>query len=547
MISNIAASIRKRLRNKAKPDGTDFHQILVRYACERFLYRLGKSEERCILKGATLLSLWMEEPHRTTRDIDLLPIGENDEEAVRRVMTRICTVPCTEDGLLFDLKTLQVSSIRYDQRYGGQQASLIALLGRAEIPVRVDFGFGDVVTPGPEEAQLPTLIDGVPAPLLYAYPQVTAIAEKFESMVQLGSRNSRMKDFYDIWALSENFDFDGIELQQAVARCFERRATRLPAETPEPLATAFYSNPEQKKLWLDYGRRDELLRAPPDDFQEIGSSVQSFLGPVYASILADEMFDLHWPAAGPWQTQYKPYPLYKPSGVEWLGEIPTHWEVRRLKYLATVNDETLPENTAPNMEITYVDIGNVDSVKGITGAEHLVFEDAPSRARRVVRQGDVIVSTVRTYLKAITRIESTNANLIVSTGFAVIRPRQLDDTFVTYALSSPSFVERVVAHSVGVSYPAINASDLACFDVVFPPVPEQRAIAAFLDRETAKIDALVSKKVRLIELLQEKRTAFISHAVTKGLDPYVPVKDSGVEWLGEIPAHWEVRRPADSR
>ncbi len=240
--------------------------------------------------------------------------------------------------------------------------------------------------------------------------------------------------------------------------------------------------------------------------------------------------------------KYKPYPAYKPSGVEWLGNIPAHWEVRRLKYLATVNDEALPETTDRDMEITYVDIGNVDSVGGITGTEDLVFEDAPSRARRIVRQGDVIISTVRTYLRAIARIESADTNLIVSTGFAVIRPRSLDDGFVAYALSSPYFVERVVAHSTGVSYPAINASELACLDIAFPPLPEQRAIAAFLDRETASIDDLVLKKERLVELLQEKRKALITRAVTRGLDPNAPMKDSGVEWLGEIPAHWEVNR-----
>ena len=238
----------------------------------------------------------------------------------------------------------------------------------------------------------------------------------------------------------------------------------------------------------------------------------------------------------------KPYPTYNPSGVEWLGVIPTHWNVRRLKYLASVNDEALPETADPDMEITYLDIGNVDSIAGITGAEALVFEDAPSRARRIVRQGDVIISTVRTYLKAIARIGATDANLIVSTGFAVVRPRELDDGFVAYALSSPYFLDRVVAHSMGVSYPAINASELACLEIAFPDLTEQRAIAAFLERETAKIDALVFKKERLIELLLEKRTALITRSVTKGLDPNAPMKDSGVEWMGEIPAHWEVKR-----
>ena len=236
--------------------------------------------------------------------------------------------------------------------------------------------------------------------------------------------------------------------------------------------------------------------------------------------------------------KYEPYPTYRPSCNEWLRKIPAHWHSRRLKYLGTVNDEALAETTDPNLEIAYVDIGNVDSVEGITGREDMVFGDAPSRARRIVRQGDVIISTVRTYLRAIARIEAVDANVIVSTGFAVVRPRHLDDGFIAYVLRAPYFVERVVANSVGVSYPAINASDLACLDIAFPPLVEQRAIAAFLDRETAKIDSLVTTKERLIELLQEKRTALISRAVTKGLDPNVPMKDSGVEWLGEIPAHW---------
>ena len=239
---------------------------------------------------------------------------------------------------------------------------------------------------------------------------------------------------------------------------------------------------------------------------------------------------------------FKPYPSYRTSNIDGLREIPSNWNVRRLKYLATVNDEVLAEITDPNMEIAYVDIGNVDSVEGITGREELTFEDAPSRARRIVRKGDVIVSTVRTYLRAIARIEGVDANVIVSTGFAVLRPQHLDDGFIAYALRSPYFVERVVANSVGVSYPAINAADLACLDITFPPLNQQRTICSYLDRETAKIDALVAKKERLIELLQEKRTALISRAVIKGLDPNVPMKDSGIEWFGEIPAHWEMKR-----
>ncbi len=244
----------------------------------------------------------------------------------------------------------------------------------------------------------------------------------------------------------------------------------------------------------------------------------------------------------PQPRRHERYPEYNASGLEWLGEIPAHWYARRLKYLATLNDEALPESTDPSFEMSYVDIGSVDPLAGITEQEDLVFERAPSRARRIVRHGDVLVSTVRTYLRAIVAVEDPSPNLIVSTGFAVLRPHRLKSSFASYALRAPHFVERVVANSVGVSYPAIKASSLVCFAIPFPDVDEQRIIAEFLSRETEKIDALVAKKGRLIELLEEKRAALITRAVTLGLDPDLPTKDSGVEWLGEIPEHWDARR-----
>ena len=303
MTTNAAASIRARLLNRARNEGTEFQFFLVRYVSERFLYRLSMSEAResCILKGASLLALWMEEPYRATRDIDLLAFGENDETTVRNVMTTICNVSCPEDGLRFDLDTLKVSAIRENPRYGGQRARLGALLGTAKIPVQVDFGFGDAVTPGPAETMLPTLIDDMPAPFLRTYPRVSAIAEKFESMVQLGIRNSRMKDFYDIWALSETFTFGGSELQEAVGRCFERLGTPWTVEAPGALTPEFYSNAQMQERWIAYGRQGGLLTSPPSAFEPIGERIQSFLGPVHEHIRMGESLDKHWPAGGPWQ------------------------------------------------------------------------------------------------------------------------------------------------------------------------------------------------------------------------------------------------------
>ena len=239
--------------------------------------------------------------------------------------------------------------------------------------------------------------------------------------------------------------------------------------------------------------------------------------------------------------KYQKYTEYKELGVEWLGEIPRHWDSKPLKYLCTYNDEVLPETTAKDAEIQYIDIGSVSAVNGISKIETMIFKDAPSRARRIVRDGDVIVSTVRTYLEAIAPINNPPENLIVSTGFAVIRPNQyLYKSFASYCLRAKGFIKEVVARSVGVSYPAINSSDLVNIAIPSIEYAEQVKIANFLDHETAKIDTLIAKQEKLIELLKEKRQAVISHAVTKGLDPNVQMKDSGVAWLGQVPEHWQV-------
>ena len=240
--------------------------------------------------------------------------------------------------------------------------------------------------------------------------------------------------------------------------------------------------------------------------------------------------------------RYKAYPEYKDSGVEWLGEVPAHWDSKALKFLCSYNDEVISESTASDFEIEYVDISSVSSVEGISKTEKLEFGKSPSRARRVVRDGDVIISTVRTYLEAVAPVSNPPGNMVVSTGFAVIRPNvSLDKGFASYCLRAKGFIKEVVSRSVGVSYPAINASDLV--NIAAPALPhiEQQKIASFLDHETAKIDTLIAKQEKLIELLKEKRQAVISHAVTKGLNPDVPMKDSGVEWLGEVPEHWVVK------
>ena len=249
-----------------------------------------------------------------------------------------------------------------------------------------------------------------------------------------------------------------------------------------------------------------------------------------------------------------PYPKYRPSGVEWLGEVPEHWQVRRLKYLVSINDDVLLENTDPELTIQYVDIGNVDHRRGVHSFESITFGTAPSRARRIVRHGDTIVSTVRTYLRAIAPIRKPASNMIVSTGFAVLRPRSasFSSGFAYHVLNAPGFVEDVVARSVGANYPAISANQIGSIPVAAPSLSEQRAIARYLDRETAKIDALITRNEVLIERLREQRAALVSRTVTHGLPPdesrkagidsNPKLKPSGVEWLGDVPEHWRIER-----
>lgn len=226
------------------------------------------------------------------------------------------------------------------------------------------------------------------------------------------------------------------------------------------------------------------------------------------------------------------------------------WSAMRLKYLSTINDETLPETTDSEFEFLYVDIGSVDATDGIQKKERMIFETAPSRARRIVRDGDTIVSTVRTYLRAVAPIEQPEENLIVSTGFVVVRPKSIDPEFLAYCMRSSCFIEAVVSRSVGVSYPATNPTDVSCIALPLPPAETQQAIARFLDAKTAQIDSLVAKKRQLIGKLKEERSALIARTVTRGLppeaakaaglEPNPEMMDSGVDWLAELPVHWQL-------
>lgn len=241
--------------------------------------------------------------------------------------------------------------------------------------------------------------------------------------------------------------------------------------------------------------------------------------------------------------RFRRYERYRGTGIPNVKCLPAHWLQRPLKRVCRINPSKLPDTTDTDFEMEYLDIGNVSFVEGITATERLRFVDAPTRARRCVQDGDTIISTVRTYLKAVARITDRPDNLIVSTGFAVLRPgAEVEPDYLYRVVQSEPLVQRVVAHSTGVSYPAINPSELGSLEIPLPPLEEQRAIASFLERETARIDELVAKKERLIQFLHEKRAALIRHAITGGSSERSGSTGIGVLHPSVLPAEWRVVR-----
>ncbi len=294
---DMAASVRARLLLLAKQRGEDFQLVLTRYAGERLLYRLSQSkyEKQFVLKGASLFTLWKGQPHRATRDIDLLGFGDPSEEHLYSVFKKVLSAESVDDGIHFDLDSMTVGPIRIDLAYGGIRATLDAYVSKARIRVQVDVGFGDAVTPDAEIVEFPTLLD-FPAPTLRAYPRETVVAEKLEAMVKLGMANSRMKDFYDIVFLSESFSFDGDMLAKAIAATFDRRQTPRPTKHPVALTSEFVADPSKNTQWNAFIRKTGAQ--PMGDFLSVIETITRF---VYAPLTTQGSFPQHWSPGGPWK------------------------------------------------------------------------------------------------------------------------------------------------------------------------------------------------------------------------------------------------------
>ncbi len=299
---NVPASIRERLRNLSRPDGSDFNLLLAAFATERFLYRLSQSKyaEHFVLKGARLFALWAHKPHRPTRDLDLLGFGDPSAEALAQVIRDLCRIEVTPDGLIFDEQSILVEEIRVEHEYNGQRIRLVAHLENARIPLQIDIGFGDAITPEPQQAEYTALLSSLPAPFIRVYPPETVVAEKLQAMVSLDVLNTRMKDFYDLCVLAREFDFEGPTLCQAIHATFDRRKTDIPNDIPACLLETFPKRSDKRDLWAAFLQRAGLPDIPENDFVAVHRELIEFLSlPLLAAAQPGD-FKKMWTAGKGW-------------------------------------------------------------------------------------------------------------------------------------------------------------------------------------------------------------------------------------------------------
>lgn len=299
-VKNIAASVRQKLANLAKESERSFAELLQYYAMERFLYRLSRSQynDRLVLKGALMFVAWGTPRSRATKDIDLLARTDNSIDNLVKVIRAICRVEVEADGVVFDPSLVKGEKIKKDADYEGVRLLFQGKLEQARIHMQIDVGFGDRVTPAPAEIDYPVILD-LPAPKLKGYPPETVVAEKFEAMVKLGMVNTRMKDFYDLWLLSRQCDFDGETLAEAIRTTFAHRGAAL-VTAPTAFMAAFHE--EKQPQWRAFLARTGLTGAP-ETLRDAIVPVKEFLAPIAEAGMADRKFPMRWTAPGPWKAK----------------------------------------------------------------------------------------------------------------------------------------------------------------------------------------------------------------------------------------------------
>lgn len=298
----LSQSIQTRLIQHAKHVGVDPNLILTRYAIERLLYRLSRSEhaEQFILKGALLLLVWLGEGLRPTRDVDLLGFGDLSDDALAQVFRDLCALKVEADAMTYLADTISVATIRLDDAYGGRRVTLSSRLGNARLKVQVDVGIGDAINPAPTWLDYPSLL-GLPQPRIRAYTPETVVAEKFHAMVLLGMRNTRMKDFFDVSVLARRMPFELETLAGSIRATFDRRETPVPQEPPLALSATFRQSAEKQQQWSAFVRNNgiEDIDTKFDDAVQI---IGDLLGPVIESPrISRAPIRAQWPPGGPWR------------------------------------------------------------------------------------------------------------------------------------------------------------------------------------------------------------------------------------------------------
>ena len=299
--SGLVQSVQARLLATATAAASDPNTVLARYGIERFLYRLSISPyaDRFVLKGAMLLSAWLGQGARPTRDIDLLGLGTFTLDAIADMAREVCGLSCEPDGMTFLPETVKVAEIRTSGQYRGARLTLAGALGRARVKVQVDVGIGDATAPGPAFLDYPSLL-GFPHPRLRAYQPETVVAEKVHAMTVLASANTRLKDVHDVAALCHQVDFDGATLVSAIEATFARRKTALPEGLPAALTADFATDPARRTQWRAFLKRSRLDEAGTA-LESAAGEAAHFLEPVLAAVRERAPFTLTWKAPGPWR------------------------------------------------------------------------------------------------------------------------------------------------------------------------------------------------------------------------------------------------------
>ncbi len=295
--ANNAASVHQQILNKAVSEYRPFNELLQYYAIERFLYRLGESPhcKQFVLKGALVFLAWRAPLTRPTRDMDFLGYTNNSVDNLVRIVQEICDQSVDADGMVFDPASVQGENIKEEADYQGVRVSFLGFLGKAQIHMRLDVGFADIVTPDPDELELPTILESMSKPCIRAYPPETVIAEKFQAMVSLGMINSRMKDFYDIWFMAQSMEFDFHLLWEAVLNTFDRRKTVIPKETLTAFTNEFTD--QKQVLWAVFLKKNQIEDAPKS-LVDIIQVLKVFFDPIISP--TEKRFS-HWSPQVGWK------------------------------------------------------------------------------------------------------------------------------------------------------------------------------------------------------------------------------------------------------